>query len=108
MLRDVASAGFVIIGAVSSGAQSFEVASIKAAAPMTPWRIIVSMSVGMSGGPGTPDPEHMTWTNVSLKDLIQSAWDVKAYQVSGPTGSSRRGSISRRKCLMERRRSNRG
>jgi len=59
---------------------SFDVASIKPAAPMTPGQ----MMVGIRGGPGTGDPGQMTFTNVSLKDLIEAAWDVKAYQITGP------------------------
>jgi uncharacterized protein (TIGR03435 family) len=37
------------------------------------------------GGPGTPDPEHITWTYVPLKGLLMEAYDVNNYQVSGPT-----------------------
>jgi uncharacterized protein (TIGR03435 family) len=61
-------------------AQSFEVASIKPAAPMQGGRIMI----GMRGGPGTDDPGQMTFTNASIADLIQSAYDVKSYQVTGP------------------------
>ncbi len=61
-------------------APSFDVASIKPAAPMTPGR----MMIGFRGGPGTGDPGQMTFNNVSLKDLIQTAWDVKGYQITGP------------------------
>jgi uncharacterized protein (TIGR03435 family) len=61
-------------------AQSFEVASIKPAAPMQSGRIMI----GMRGGPGTEDPGQMTFTNSSIGDLIQSAYDVKSYQVTGP------------------------
>jgi uncharacterized protein (TIGR03435 family) len=59
---------------------SFEVASVKPAAPMDAGRIMI----GMSGGPGTPDPGHMTFNNVSISDLIQTAWEVKSYQVTAP------------------------
>lgn len=61
-------------------AQSFEVASIKPAAPMQSGRIMI----GMRGGPGTDDPGQMTFTNASIEDLILSAYDVKSYQVTGP------------------------
>ncbi len=43
------------------------------------------MMIGFRGGPGTGDPGQMTFNNVSLKDLIQAAWDVKAYQITGPS-----------------------
>ncbi len=59
---------------------AFEVASIKPAAPMQSGR----MMVGVRGGPGTPEPGQMTFTNVSLSNLIQKAYDVKDYQVTGP------------------------
>lgn len=61
-------------------AQSFEVASIKPAAPMQAGRIMV----GSRGGPGTGEPGQMTFTNSSIADLIQSAYDVKSFQVTGP------------------------
>jgi uncharacterized protein (TIGR03435 family) len=86
MLRTIMSAGLLACCISAAFAQkapalpSFEVASIKPAAPMGDGMI----RVGMQGGPGTPDPVQMTFTNVSLKDLIQNAWDVKGYQVTGP------------------------
>jgi uncharacterized protein (TIGR03435 family) len=61
-------------------AQSFEVASIKPAAPMQGGRIMI----GSRGGPGTDDPGQMTFNNASIADLILSAYDVKSYQVTGP------------------------
>src|SRR5580704_13504998 len=86
MLRTFVSSSLLIscIGvafAQKAPLPSFEVASIKPAAPMREGMFMV----GMRGGPGKPDPEHMTFTNVSLKDLIQDAWDVKSYQVTGPS-----------------------
>ncbi len=59
---------------------SFEVASIKPAAPAGNGFVMI----GSRGGPGTGDPGQMTFNNVSLKDLIGTAWDVKAYQITGP------------------------
>ena len=43
------------------------------------------MRVRMSGGPGTPDPGQLTYTNVSLKNVLINAYDVNDYQISGPT-----------------------
>ena len=63
-----------------SDALTFEVASIKPAAPMAPGR----MMIGSRGGPGTPDPGHLTMTNVSLKNLLVNAYGVKGFQVTGP------------------------
>ncbi len=86
MSRAIAIACLSLFGFSSVYAQtaeslpSFDVASIKAAAPMTPGR----MMIGFRGGPGTGDPGQMTFSNVSLKDLIEAAWDVKEYQITGP------------------------
>jgi uncharacterized protein (TIGR03435 family) len=59
---------------------SFEVASIKPAAPMPEGRMLV----GIQGGPDTPQPGQMTFTNISIADLMQNAYDVKSYQIQGP------------------------
>jgi len=72
-----------LLNAVGLWAQApteFVAASIKPAAPME----IGRMMIGMRGGPGTPSPGQMTFTNVSLADIVQRAYDVKSYQVSGP------------------------
>lgn len=60
---------------------TFDVASVKPAAPPEPGRMII----GTGGGPGTSDPGRITSSNVRLKDLIVTAFDVKVYQVSGPS-----------------------
>jgi uncharacterized protein (TIGR03435 family) len=62
------------------GKLEFEVASVKPAAPQTGGRIFV----GRQGGPGTPDPGRVTFTNTALKQLITLAYDLKPYQVTGP------------------------
>ncbi len=85
MLRTIVNAGLLascisLAFAQKTPLPSFEVASVKPAAPMGDGMI----RVGVQGGPGTPDPVQMTFTNVSLKDLIQTAWNVKSYQVTGP------------------------
>ena len=59
---------------------TFEVASIKPAAPQEMGR----MMIGMRGGPGTPDPTQVTITNMSLTMLVQVAYDVKDYRVTAP------------------------
>jgi uncharacterized protein (TIGR03435 family) len=63
----VFSVACLSVGAVL--AQSFEVASIKPAAPMG----VGVIMVGMHGGPGSNDPGQMGFTNMSLSDLIQYA-----------------------------------
>jgi uncharacterized protein (TIGR03435 family) len=59
---------------------TFEVASIKPAAPQEMGR----MMIGIRGGPGTPDPGQMTFTNVSLSMLVSIGYDVRDYQVNSP------------------------
>lgn len=59
---------------------TFEVASIKPAAPQGPGRFMV----GMRGGPGSPDPGQITFTNVNLSMLIANAYDVHDYQINAP------------------------
>lgn len=86
MLRAIMGAGLVVFSWGAAFAQSsetlpsFEVASIKPAAPMEGGRIMVRMA----GGPGTPDPGQLTYTNVSLKNVLQNAYNVKGYQIQGP------------------------
>jgi len=43
------------------------------------------MFSGPSGGPGTDDPERLRLPNFSLMDLLTRAYDVKNYQVTGPS-----------------------
>jgi uncharacterized protein (TIGR03435 family) len=60
---------------------SFEAASLKlTASPGTQERIMRRMS----GGPGSSDPGRFTYVNVTLKSLVQMAYNLKEYQVEGP------------------------
>src|SRR5271169_6722433 len=65
---------------------TFEVASVKPAAPPPqPGPGGRSgMIIGRRGGPGTPDPGQINWTNATLKSLLTTAYDVRSYQVTGP------------------------
>jgi uncharacterized protein (TIGR03435 family) len=56
----------------------FEVASLK------PARSDTRVRSSMRGGPGTPDAEQITFTNVTLMSVLMRAYDVKNYQVTGP------------------------
>ena len=38
----------------------------------------------MRGGPGSPDPGQITYSNVSLKQVLTNAYGIKSYQISGP------------------------
>ena len=60
---------------------TFEVASIKPAAPQEMGRIMM----GTRGGPGTPDPGQYTATNLPLSRLIMQAYNVRSFQVTGPS-----------------------
>jgi uncharacterized protein (TIGR03435 family) len=67
-------------GQAAAESPTFEVASVKPAEPQTPGL----MRVQMRGGPGTPDPGQLTYTNVSLKNILTNAYGVKGYQINGP------------------------
>src|SRR5271157_230386 len=86
MLRAIMSAGLVVFTSCAAFAQaaedspSFEVASVKPAAPITGNAIRVMMR----GGPGSPDPGQITYTNVTVKSVLMNAYGVKGFQISGP------------------------
>jgi uncharacterized protein (TIGR03435 family) len=87
MLRAIMSAGLVVFTSCAAFAQTaensptFEVASVKPAAPIVGNRIMV----GMRGGPGTPDPGQITYNNVTVKGVLTNAYGVKGFQISGPS-----------------------
>src|SRR4051812_2857226 len=61
---------------------TFEVASVKVSPPvLSTERVFFGPP---RGGPGTPDPAQITWSYATLMNLLTTAYDVKAYQVSGP------------------------
>src|SRR5664279_2872717 len=59
---------------------SFEVASLKAAAPNVDGRVMRRLA----GGPGSTDPGTLTFNNVTVKMLVTNAYNLKDYQVEGP------------------------
>src|SRR5580700_4776117 len=63
---------------------TFEVASIKPAAPPGGSPGVIALRVMANGGPGTGDPGRWTAENFSLANLISAAYDLKRYQYSGP------------------------
>src|ERR1017187_586637 len=69
----------LVIG-VGLGQTQFDVASVKPAAPIAGNTIRVMMR----GGPGSSDPGQITYTNVSLKNVLMNAYGVKDFQISGP------------------------
>src|SRR5215469_9055889 len=83
-----AASSALCFGQTGNLSPSFEVASIKPAPPPSdPHRLMV----GMRGGPGTPDPGQIMYNNVTLRNVLMNAYDVKDYQISGPSwlGSER-------------------
>jgi len=82
MFRIVTTAAFLCSVALAQqpGSPTFEVASIKPAAPQE----MGKMMTGMRGGPGTADPTQVTFTNASLTLLLSQAYNVQNYQVTGP------------------------
>jgi uncharacterized protein (TIGR03435 family) len=78
------SAAYVLLGCGPAIGQEanlkFEVASVRpsTAATATP------ANSRMSGGPGTPDPERLTYTNIGLKTILLKAYGVLDYRLSGP------------------------
>jgi uncharacterized protein (TIGR03435 family) len=84
MQRTFLSASLLVLScgtAFGQASLSFEVASVKPAEPPSNPGMI---RVGMRGGPGTPDPGQITYTNVSFKNLLMNAYNVKGYQLTGP------------------------
>ena len=80
------SAAVLLCASIALGQQpnpklTFEVASIKPAAPQAMGRIQGSVD----GGPGTPDPGRIRFTDMPLRVLIMRAYDVQSFQVSGPS-----------------------
>ncbi|SPE26965.1 conserved exported hypothetical protein [Candidatus Sulfopaludibacter sp. SbA3] len=57
----------------------FEVVSVKPAPPPTGNGIRVMMN----GGPGSEDPGRLDWTNVSLQNIVTTAFNIKDYQLQG-------------------------
>ena len=80
--RADAEAGSGLARQARGPAEQFEVASVKLPAPVPPSG---GVDFGPArGGPGTTDPELIRWSYARLKDLLMTAYDVKAYQVIGP------------------------
>jgi uncharacterized protein (TIGR03435 family) len=61
---------------------TFEVASVRPSSPPAPGaRVFYGPP---RGGPGTSDPERITWRAASLLSILMAAYDVQAFQISGP------------------------
>lgn len=66
---------------VSLSAQTFEVASVKPAAPYRGGPI----HIATAGGPGTDDPTRLTFSNATLAMVMKTAFDLQENQkINGP------------------------
>jgi uncharacterized protein (TIGR03435 family) len=80
-MRALQSISLLVLAPLAALAQpaaelpAFEVASVKRAAPQPDGRIRVSM-----GG----DPGRVNYANVTLKNVLTRAYEVKSYQITGP------------------------
>jgi uncharacterized protein (TIGR03435 family) len=84
------SASCAAFAQITAATPSFDVATIKPAAPPTmkgtgDGNVRIAMRMGAQGGPGTSDPGQITYSNMTLKSLMVAAYGVKTYQVSGPS-----------------------
>ena len=75
-LAIVALAGLMPLAAM---AQEFEVVSVKSSPPYGP-----ATRFGVSGGPGTDSPGTITWSSVSLEQLLTTAYAVRSDQIANP------------------------
>lgn len=86
-MRKAVLAAFTCCLAWGQGADkslTFDAASVKPAdMPKPDGRGRIFMA-GPSGGPGTKDPGRIHYPFMSLKQLLETAYDVKNYQIVGP------------------------
>jgi len=84
MIRNIVGSGLIVFASYAAFAQtsplSFEAASLKPSAPDKDGRIMRQRK----GGPGTSDPGRFTFTNMTLKLLVEQAYNLKEFQVEGP------------------------
>ncbi len=78
-ILSVLACGQAAFGQAPDPALKFEVASVRPAAPVQG-----NLMFGTQGGPGTKDPERVTFTNVNLRLVLQNAYDILDDQISGP------------------------
>jgi uncharacterized protein (TIGR03435 family) len=86
-------AAMVLLAAASARAQQpqgksenapkleFEVASVRPSGPLPSGMILAGR---ISGGPGTNDPERITYDHVPFQQLVMAAYGVQSYQIKGP------------------------
>jgi uncharacterized protein (TIGR03435 family) len=79
-------AGLILCASIALGQQpnpklTFEVASVKPAAPQP----VARLRGSADGGPGTPAPGRIRFNDMPLRVLIMRAYDVQNFQISGPS-----------------------
>ena len=77
-------AGTLAFGQAVDKSLTFDVASVKPAAPPVPDSRGRIMIAGPSGGPGSKDPGRIRYPFMNLRSLLTIAYDVKGYQIAGP------------------------
>ncbi|HEV1284234.1 MAG TPA: TIGR03435 family protein [Bryobacteraceae bacterium] len=74
---------WMVFASVAWG-QTFDVATVKPIAPPTGGGRGVIRIGPPTGGPGSKDPGRIHYPFTNLKTLLQNAYDVKDFQISGP------------------------
>ena len=83
--RFTVSLALTAIAALAQTAHTFEVASIKPAAPLDMMKVAAEVQAGHMPKIGARvDAARAEYTYMALKDLIVTAYKVKPYQVTGP------------------------
>jgi uncharacterized protein (TIGR03435 family) len=85
MIRTIVGSSLIVFASYAAFGQTaplaFEAASLKPTAdPGKDGRIMRQMK----GGPGSSDPGRFTYSNVTLKMLVQMAYNLKEFQIEGP------------------------
>ena len=63
---------------------TFEVATVKPSSLPTGGNGRSVIRMGAQGGPGTSDPSQISYSFMSLRNLLMQAFSVKTYQIQGP------------------------
>jgi uncharacterized protein (TIGR03435 family) len=77
MLQNQHFAWLLLIATGVASSQTFEVASVRPSKS-------TSGRFTMNGGPGTSDPGRISYTNIMLKRILLTAYDLPNYRISGP------------------------
>jgi uncharacterized protein (TIGR03435 family) len=74
---------WIVFASLACG-QTFDVATVKPATPPTPDGRGMIRIGRPTGGPGSNDPGRIHYPFTTLKTLLQNAYEVKDFQISGP------------------------